>query len=80
MNKIESLDDLSPMLFGKFGKLPMQDVPVNYLNWLWHNTGMKSIDPNKEPEKEHHKNNYKVAMYIRKNLEALKMEDEDLIW
>lgn len=62
----DELDDLSPMPFGKHKDKPMQDVPVYYLHWLWNN-GMKT---EQSP----------VANYIRKNIEALKKEKEDLIW
>ena len=44
----------------------MQDVPVDYLQFLW-NSGLKNDD---RP----------VAEYIRKNLNALKLENMDLIW
>lgn len=63
------LTDTSPMPFGKFAGKPMQDVPVEYMHWLWHG-GMreKSIGESS------------VADYIRKNLDALKLENKDLIW
>ena len=44
----------------------MQDVPVDYLHYLW-NEGLKNET---KP----------VAEYIRKNLNALKLENKDLIW
>lgn len=60
------LTDTSEMPFGKFkGKL-MQDVPVDYLHYLWHK-GMKNEDTS-------------VANYIRDNLDVLKSENKDLIW
>lgn len=31
------LDDTSPMPFGMYKFVPMQDVPVSYLHWYWHN-------------------------------------------
>ena len=61
------LSDLDPMPFGKHKGTPMQDVPANYLHWLWCNGkgGDKSCP---------------VADYIRRNLNALKVENPDLIW
>lgn len=29
------LDDMDPMPFGKHAGRPMQDVPAQYLHWLW---------------------------------------------
>ena len=62
------LDDTSLMPFGKFANVPMQEVPVNYLHWLWSTSGMKNdrLSP--------------VADYIRRNLHALQLENKDLIW
>ena len=60
------MNDTSPMPFGKHKNKLMQDVPCDYLNFLWNN-GMKS---DKRP----------VAQYIRDNLNALKQENTDLIW
>jgi uncharacterized protein (DUF3820 family) len=54
------------MPFGKHKGVPMQDVPASYLHYLWHN-GLK-----------HEKSN--VAEYVRKNLDALRAENADLIW
>ena len=64
---MNTLDDTSPMPFGKYRGTPMQDVPADYLHWLWQN-GMKNdkLSP--------------VADYIRRNLSALKQEHPDGIW
>jgi len=62
-----TLTDDSPMPFGKYKGVKMQDVPASYLHYLWTN-GM---------EKDHVSN---VACYIRENVDALKMENKDLIW
>ena len=62
-----SLNDLSPMPFGKFRGVPMQDVPPDYLFWLWSNG------------KEHDRL-CQVAEYIRNNLDALEKEYPDGIW
>jgi len=62
------LEDTSPMPFGKFKGKPMQDVPVSYLHWLWHN-----INPPTN-------SNVDVLEYIKENMDALKMENKDLIW
>jgi len=62
------LTDTSLFPFGKFkGKL-MQDVPVQYLHWVWHNT-------NATPG-----NGEDVHTYIKENIDALKLENKDLIW
>lgn len=61
------LQDDSPMPFGKHKGVPMQDVPVGYLHYLW-TTGKKQ-----EP-------NHPVSIYIKSRLDALKMENKDLIW
>jgi uncharacterized protein (DUF3820 family) len=58
------LDDMSPMPFGKFKGKKMKDVPVDYLHWLWHEGCRHSG----------------VKSYIERNLDALKMENKDLIW
>lgn len=58
------LDDTSLMPFGQYKGTPMSDVPVGYLHWYWHNG---------EPT-------HSVYIYIRKNIDALKMENKDLIW
>lgn len=64
---MKELTDLDPMPFGKHRGLPMQDVPADYLHWLW--TNGKSQDKS-DP----------VAAYIRKNLAALKKEHRDGVW
>lgn len=54
------------MPFGKYKGKRMQDVPANYLHWLWTNGKEQDDDP--------------VADYIRRNLNALKKENPDAIW
>lgn len=61
------LEDDSPMPFGKHRDTPMQDVPADYLHYLWQN-GLK----------ENRASN--VADYIRRNLDALKQEHPDGMW
>lgn len=61
------MTDTDPIPFGKFKGHPMQDVPVEYLHYLWQ-SGMKNDQTGQ------------VACYIRTNLNALKMENGDLIW
>jgi uncharacterized protein (DUF3820 family) len=61
------LQDTDKMTFGKHRGLPMSDVPASYLHWLWCNG------------KEHDKTCL-VAEYIRRNLDALRQENPDLIW
>lgn len=62
-----TLDDLSPMPFGKHKGCPMQDVPASYLHYLWCNGINK--------QKEH-----PIHVYIKDRLNALKEEDPDKIW
>lgn len=61
------LTDLDPMPFGAHRGKPMQDVPADYLHWLWVNG--KQFD-----------RHCPVANYIRKNIEALKKEHRDGVW
>ena len=62
------LTDTSLMPFGKYKGIPMQDVPVHYLHWLWNNckVGGEGLTD--------------VRAYIYDSLDALKMENKDLIW
>lgn len=60
----QTLQDDTPMPFGKYKGIPMQDVPVNYLHWMWHNTDKRTS----------------LGEYIKNNLDALKLENKDLIW
>jgi hypothetical protein len=62
------LTDLDPMPFGKYRGTPLQDVPADYLFWLW-DSGMKS-KVKTEP----------VADYIARSISALKKEQPDKIW
>lgn len=64
---MKQLQDTDQMPFGKYKGEPMQDVPVNYLHWLWSNGGKDDRQGN-------------VADYIRRNINALKQENEDLLW
>jgi uncharacterized protein (DUF3820 family) len=64
---VKNLSDIDPMPFGKFKGKPMQDVPSSYLHYLWQN-GLKD-------DKQSN-----VADYIRRNLNALKVEYRDGIW
>jgi len=60
------LEDDSPMPYGKHKGQPMEDVPVSYLHWLWEEGGVDEKSP--------------VGDYIRWCMDALKMENTDLIW
>lgn len=62
----EELDDDSKMPFGKYRGHPMSDVPASYFHYLW-NDGLKYRTTN-------------VSRYIKKNLDALKMEYQDGLW
>lgn len=63
------LTDTDPMPFGKYRGKPMQDVPVSYLHWLYHD----SEDGKREATDA-------VRQYVRDNITALKVENGDLIW
>lgn len=64
-----ALRDRSPMPFGKrFKGTAMEEVPVEYLHWIWTETVGNSG------------NLGLVVDYIQRNLHALKQENEDLIW
>ena len=64
---MKELQDTDPMPWGKYKGTPMQDVPADYLHYLWTNFGMKF----KSGE---------VGDYILRNKEALKQEHPDGIW
>jgi hypothetical protein len=65
-NIMDTLQDNSPMPFGKHKGEPMRDVPASYLFYLWSN----GMDKEDKP----------VANYIRENLDAFKMEYPDGEW
>lgn len=62
------LTDISPMPWGKHQGALMQDVPADYLFYLWTTRG-------KERDKQ-----CPVADYIRRNKSALEQEHPDGIW
>lgn len=64
---MKELQDTDPMPWGKYKGTPMQDVPADYLHYLWTNFGMKF----KSGE---------VGDYILRNKAALKQEHPDGIW
>lgn len=63
-----TLQDTSPMPFGKYKSVPMQDVPASYLHWLWVNTDVR------------HNKFSTVGEYIRRNLASLQLDHPDGIW
>lgn len=65
---MKTLTDTDPMPFGIHKGKPMSCVPASYFHWLWSQKGFKD-DPTNE-----------MANYIRKNVNALKMEYKDGIW
>ena len=62
------LSDTDKMPFGKYKGLPMQDVPADYLHYLWQ-AGLKSKVTTDS-----------VAEYINRSLSALKQEYPNGIW
>lgn len=72
------LQDADPMPIGHAHlNTLMQDVPVDYLHFLWQN-GLKSKTT--AAANLYDEDRLAVANYIRKNLKALKLENKDLIW
>lgn len=74
LTNLVELHDNSPMPFGSHVKTPMQDVPAQYLHYLWTN-GLKA-----KAELEPTTNDILVARYIKANIRALKKEHKDGIW
>jgi len=67
MNKNNTLTDDDPCPFGKKYKgIPLKDVPVSYLHWVWEN--VKDGPGANE-----------LRGYIFENMNVLKEENEDLI-
>jgi uncharacterized protein (DUF3820 family) len=62
------LSDTDKMPFGMHKDKPMSDVPASYFHYLW-NSG-----------KSHELKICPVARYIKRNMDALKMEHKDGIW
>ena len=54
--------------FGKHKGVPLQDVPAEYLHWLWTEGGLST------------NNHSDVADYIRRNLTSLEQEYPDGVW
>lgn len=73
--KLKTLDDLDIMPFGKYYKerRKMQDVPAEYLHYLW-TSGLKKY------ELEQNSDQGAVARYIKARLNHLKQEHPDGIW
>lgn len=67
-SKSTTLSDTDPMPFGKYRGMAMQDVPVSYLHWYWHNGTFDTQTANA------------VADYIMRSMDALKQENPDLVW
>jgi uncharacterized protein (DUF3820 family) len=69
INQPTKLEDTSPMPFGMYRGKPMQDVPVSYLHYLY-----------TKPSTYLGGDMLAVREYIERSLDALKMENRDLIW
>lgn len=63
-----TLTDTDKMPFGKYEGTLMQDIPCHYLHWYFGN--VNSDAPKQKAVRE----------YILNSLNALKLEDKDLIW
>lgn len=77
---MSELQDTDPMPIGKahLGKA-MQDVPVDYLHYLWCG-GLRTKNQKSACASDFSSKQCQVADYIKRNLAALKSEDRDLIW
>lgn len=60
-------DSVFPFGTHSKAKRTMDNVPVRYLHWVW-----EKCDPSPEVDR--------VRDYIVENFNALKSEDDDLIW
>ena len=65
---VNILKDTDVMPWGKYKGTLMQDVPADYLFWLWSNGSDKKTKI------------CQVADYIERNLHILKVEHPDGIW
>lgn len=63
--KYPTYRDLDTMPFGKYKGELLQDVPVSYLHWWYHETDADNIS---------------LKHYIENSLNALKLENTNLIW
>lgn len=63
--KKPAYNDLDKMPFGKHKGELLQDVPVSYLHWWYHETSCDNIS---------------LKHYIENNINFLKVENKDLIW
>ena len=68
-SNIIPLEDTDKMPFGQYKGILMQDVPCNYLHWFYTTCNVIDGTPGE-----------RVLGYIIENLNALKLENEDLIW
>lgn len=66
IEKEPTYTDTDKMPFGKHKGELLQDVPVNYLHWIYHNINSG--------------NNISLKHYIENNVNVLKTENTDLIW
>jgi len=62
------LHDDSIMPFGKHKGKTMENVPVNYLHWFFHECKPNNLE------------GVRVISYIKRNIESLREENTDLIW
>ena len=66
-----ALRDTDPMPYGADKGIPMQDIDVQKLHWHWHKYAARATGDTPQAQ---------VGAYIRRNLDALKLENKDLIW
>lgn len=68
-----TLNDQSRMPFGKHKGKAMEDVPADYLLWLWDETDMHNR------EKQYTEDGFAVHDYIKENFASLETECKDRI-
>ena len=66
MDPNKRLTDNDLMPFGKYMGERMEDVPADYLHWLWTQCNFRKESP--------------VGWYIQDNLNSLKLDHPDGIW
>lgn len=67
------LNDNDPMPWGMHKGRPMQDVPADYMFWVWTDGG--NVGP-----AEKRVNECPVAEYINRNIAVFEKEHPDGIW
>lgn len=71
---LKKLEDTDAMPYGiQHKNKPMREVPAGYLHWFYYEKGGKEYITRVTSAGQ-------VSDYIRRNMNALKQDDKDLIW